>query len=195
MVLDFNSVDVVADTIAGYPFDTVKVCLQTQTLSYRLYFSSLDYFIKIAKQELILGLYTNVWCWNIKWNCFFSIQSLSKNLFNDPDIYFALAITGGIADCTQLLYVHLLNLLKTRLQMPDTEQQKKLFILLKHSYKEPIECLKKSYKRRDIQHEIMCGLSMTFAQNIPPSAAYFLAWKFFLTNFLQEVKKLICLFI
>jgi hypothetical protein len=49
--LDFNFVVGVTGRNAGYPFDTVKVCLQT----YPLYSSSLNYFIKIAKQESILG--------------------------------------------------------------------------------------------------------------------------------------------
>ncbi|CAF4314176.1 unnamed protein product, partial [Rotaria sp. Silwood2] len=54
---DFDFVVEVTGTIAGYPFHTVKVCLQTQTLNYRLYSSSLDCFIKIGKQESILGFY------------------------------------------------------------------------------------------------------------------------------------------
>ncbi len=56
-MLDFDFVVGVTDAIAGYSFDTVKVCSQIQTLNYRLYSSSLDYFIKIAKQESILGFY------------------------------------------------------------------------------------------------------------------------------------------
>ncbi|CAF0922725.1 unnamed protein product [Rotaria sp. Silwood1] len=87
----------------------------------------------------------------------FSIENLSNNIFNDPDIYFALAITDGIADCTQALICSPVELIKTRLQMQDIGQQRTLFILLTHSYKYPIHCSKKSCKRRDIQREIMRG--------------------------------------
>ncbi|CAF2917714.1 unnamed protein product [Rotaria sp. Silwood2] len=104
MVLDLDFVVEVTGTIAGYPFHTVKVCLQTRTLNYRLYSSSLYYFIKIAKQESILGFYKGMsspmFAVAIINGIVFSIQNLSKDLFNDPDTYFALAITGGIADCT-----------------------------------------------------------------------------------------------
>ncbi|CAF0757872.1 unnamed protein product [Rotaria sordida] len=87
----------------------------------------------------------------------FSIENLSNNIFNDPDIYFALAITDGIADCTQALICSPVELIKTRLQMQDIGQQRTLFILLTHSYKKPIHCSKKSCKRRDIQRETMRG--------------------------------------
>jgi len=199
MVSDFDFVVGVTGTISSYPFDTVKVCLQIQTLNYRLYSSSLDYFIKIAKQESILGFYKGMsspmFGIAIINGIVSSIQNLSKNLFNDPDIYFALAITGDIADCTQAFICSSVELIKTRLQMQGVGQQRKLFILLTHSFKKPIDCLKKSYKRRSIQHEILRSLSMIFARNISSFAAYFPAWKFFVTNFLQQVKKLICLFI
>ncbi|CAF1364438.1 unnamed protein product [Rotaria sordida] len=54
----------------------------------------------------------------------FSIENLSNNIFNDSDIYFALAITDGIADCTQALICSPVELIKTRLQMQDIGQQR-----------------------------------------------------------------------
>ncbi len=120
-MLDFDFVVGVTDAIAGYSFDTVKVCSQIQTLNYRLYSSSLDYFIKIAKQESILGFYKGMsspmFDVAIINGIVFSIQNLSKNLFNDPDTYFALAITGDIADRTQAFICSPVELIKIRLQM------------------------------------------------------------------------------
>jgi hypothetical protein len=89
VVWDFDFVVGVIGTIAGYLFDTVKVCLQT----YRLYSSSLDYFIKIEKQESILGFYKGmsspIFDVAIINGIFFSIKNLSKNFFYDPNTYFA----------------------------------------------------------------------------------------------------------
>ncbi|CAF1283657.1 unnamed protein product [Rotaria sordida] len=57
---DFDFVVEVTATIVDYSFDSVKVCLQTQTLNYRLYSDSLDYFIKITRQESILEFYKDM---------------------------------------------------------------------------------------------------------------------------------------
>ena len=72
MALDFGFGFVAGITgiIAGYPFDTVKVRLQTQTLSYRLYSGSLDCFSKIIKQESLLGLYKGMTS-PIVWYCYY----------------------------------------------------------------------------------------------------------------------------
>ncbi|CAF3760875.1 unnamed protein product [Rotaria sordida] len=54
------SINQITVTIVDYSFDSVKVCLQTQTLNYRLYSDSLDYFIKITRQESILEFYKDM---------------------------------------------------------------------------------------------------------------------------------------
>jgi solute carrier family 25 carnitine/acylcarnitine transporter 20/29 len=188
MALDFGFgfVAGVTGTVAGYPFDTVKIRLQTQTLNYRLYSGSLDCFIKIAKQESILGFYKGMsspmFGVAIINGVVFSIQNRSKGLFENPDAYFTLAITGAIAGAAQAIICSPIELVKTRLQMQGIGQQRKLFALSTHLYKGPIDCLKKSYQRRGIRHGIMRGLSMTFARDIPSFAVYFPAWQFFISN-------------
>jgi hypothetical protein len=61
--------------------------------TYRLYSSSLDYFIKIEKQESILGFYKGmsspIFDVTIINRIVFSIENLSKNFFYDPNTYFA----------------------------------------------------------------------------------------------------------
>lgn len=189
MTLDFGFgfVAGVTGTIAGYPFDTVKVRLQTQTLNHRLYTGSLDCFIKIAKQESVLGFYKGMsspmFGVAIINGIVFSVQNVSKSLFENPDTYTALAVTGAIAGCVQSIICSPIELVKTRLQMQGIGQQRKLFALSTHLYKGPIDCLKKSYARRGMRSGVMRGLSMTLARDIPSFAAYFPAWQFFVTTF------------
>ena len=189
MALDFGFgfVAGVTGTIAGYPLDTVKVRLQTQTPTHRLYTGSLDCIIKIAKQESIFGFYKGMsspmFGVAIINGIIFSVQSASKGLFDDPDTYTALAVTGAIAGGVQAFLCSPIELVKTRLQVQGIGQQRKLFTLSTDLYKGPIHCLKKSYDRRGFRHGVMRGLSMTLARDIPSFAAYFPAWKFFVTHF------------
>ncbi|CAF3369090.1 unnamed protein product [Rotaria socialis] len=189
MALDFGFgfVSGVTGTIAGYPFDTVKVRLQTQTLNHRLYSGSLDCFIKIAKQESILGFYKGMaspmFGVAIINGIVFSIQNISKGLFDNPDTYFSLAVTGAIAGCVQSFICSPIELVKTRLQMQGIGQQRKLFALSTHLYKDPIDCIKESYIRQGFQYGVMRGLSMTLARDIPLFAANFPAWQFFVLYF------------
>ena len=189
MALDFGFgfVAGITGTIAGYPFDTVKVRLQTQTLNHRLYTGSLDCFTKIAKQESILGFYKGMsspmFGVAIINGIVFSVQNASKGLFENPDTYKALAVTGAIAGGVQAFICSPIELVKTRLQMQGIGQQRKLFALSTHLYNGPIDCLKKSYHRRGLRHGAMRGLSMTLARDIPSFAAYFPAWQFFVVHF------------
>jgi solute carrier family 25 carnitine/acylcarnitine transporter 20/29 len=195
MALDFGFgfVAGITGTIAGYPFDTIKVRLQTQTLNHRIYSGSLDCLIKIAKQESILGFYKGMsspmFGVAIINGLVFSVQNLSKNLFHNPDTYTALAVTGAIAGSVQAFICSPIELVKTRLQMQGIGQQRKLFTLSTHLYKGPIDCLKKSYQRRGFRHGVMRGLSMTLARDIPSFAAYFPAWKFFVSTFSSSGKE------
>ncbi|CAF0875466.1 unnamed protein product [Rotaria sp. Silwood1] len=189
MALDFGFgfVAGVTGTIAGYPFDTVKVRLQTQTLSHRLYSGSLDCFIKIAKQESVLGFYKGMsspmFGVALINGIVFSVQNFSKGLFDNPDTYKSLAVTGAIAGGVQAFVCSPIELIKTRLQMQGIGQQRKLFALTTHLYNGPIDCLKKSYNRRGVRHGVMRGISMTLARDIPSFSAYFPAWQFFVTHF------------
>ena len=109
MALDFGFgfVAGVTGTIAGYPFDTVKIRLQTQSINHRLYNGSLDCFIKIARQESILGFYKGMsspmFGVAIINGIVFSIQNLSKTYFDNPESYSTLAMTGAIAGAAQAL--------------------------------------------------------------------------------------------
>ena len=189
MALDFGFgfVAGMTGTLAGYPFDTVKVRLQTQTINYRLYSGSFDCFVKIARQESILGFYKGMSSPMIGVavinGLIFSVQNHAKGLFANPDTYVALAVTGAIAGCVQSFICSPIEMVKTRLQMQGVGQQRKLFALSTHLYKGPIDCLKKSYAKRGLQQGVMRGLSMTLARDIPSFAAYFPAWQFFVSNF------------
>jgi solute carrier family 25 carnitine/acylcarnitine transporter 20/29 len=189
MALDFGFgfISGITGTIAGYPFDTVKVRLQTQTFNHRLYSGLFDCFIKIAKQESMLGFYKGMsspmFGVAIINGMVFSIQNLSKSFFENPDAYLTLTITGAFAGGVQAFICSPIELVKTRLQMQGVGQQRKLFTLSTHLYKGPLDCLKKSYERRGFRHGVMRGLSMTLARDIPSFAAYFPAWKFFVSNF------------
>ncbi|CAF2381291.1 unnamed protein product [Rotaria sp. Silwood2] len=195
MALDFGFgfVAGVTGTIAGYPFDTVKVRLQTQTLSHRLYSGSLDCFVKIAKQESMLGFYKGMsspmFGVALINGIVFSVQNFSKGLFDNPDTYKALAVTGAIAGGVQAFICSPIELIKTRLQMQGIGQQRKLFALTTHLYNGPIDCLKKSYNRRGVRHGVMRGFSMTLARDVPSFAAYFPAWQFFVTHFSKTGKE------
>lgn len=189
MALDFGFgfVAGVTGTVAGYPFDTVKVRLQNQPFNHRLYSGSLDCFVKIAKQESVFGFYKGMsspmFGVALINGIVFSVQNASKSLFENPDSYSALAITGAIAGGVQSFICSPIELVKTRLQMQGIGQGRKLFALSTHLYDGPIDCLKKSYWRRGFRHGAMRGLSMTLARDIPSFAAYFPAWQLFVSTF------------
>lgn len=189
MALDFGFgfVAGVTGTIAGYPFDTVKVRLQTQTLNHRLYAGSWDCFTKIAKQESVLGFYKGMsspmFGVALINGTVFCVQNAAKGLFVNSDTYTALAVTGAIAGAVQSFMCSPIELVKTRLQTQGIGQQRKLFTLSTDLYKGPIDCLKQSYRRRGLRHGVMRGLSMTLARDIPSFAAFFSSWQFFVTNF------------
>jgi solute carrier family 25 (mitochondrial carnitine/acylcarnitine transporter), member 20/29 len=188
MALDFGFgfIAGITGTIAGYPFDTVKVRLQTQTLNHRLYSGSLDCFVKIAKQESVLGFYKGMsspmFGVALINGLVFSIQNAAKGLFDNPDTYTSLAMTGALAGGAQSFLCSPIELVKTRLQMQGVGQQRKLFALSTDLYKGPIDCLKKAYGRRGLRNGVMRGLSMTLARDIPSFAAYFPAWQFFVCH-------------
>jgi solute carrier family 25 carnitine/acylcarnitine transporter 20/29 len=113
----------------------------------------------------------------------FSVQNASKGLFDNPETYTALAVTGAIAGGVQSFICSPIELVKTRLQMQGVGQQRKLFALSTDLYKGPIDCIKKSHTRQGFRGGVMRGLSMTLARDIPSFAAYFPAWQFFVTTF------------
>ncbi|CAF0938751.1 unnamed protein product [Didymodactylos carnosus] len=195
MALDFGFgfIAGVTGTVAGYPFDTVKVRLQTQTLNQRMYSGSLDCFIKIFKQESILGFYKGMtspmFGVAVINGIVFSVQNASKNLFQNPDTYHALMCTGAIAGGVQAIICSPIELVKTRLQMQGIGQQRQLFLLSRDLYKGPIDCLKKVYSRRGMRAGVMRGLSLTFARDVPSFAAYFPAWEFFVRTFSPTSKE------
>lgn len=189
MALDFTFgfIAGVTGTVAGYPFDTVKVRLQTQTPNHRLYNGSLDCFIKIIKQESVLGFYKGMsspmFGVALINGTVFYVHNLSKNLFDNSNTYTALAVTGAIAGGVQAFICSPIELAKIRLQMQDAGQQRRLFSLSTCPYRGPIDCLKKSYQERGFRYGVMRGLSMTLARDIPSFAAYFPAWQIFVSTF------------
>lgn len=176
MALDFAAgcLGGCAGVLVGYPFDTVKVHLQTQDYRNPLYKGTLDCFRKIIAKESVRGLYrgmsspmAGVAAVNaIVFGVYGNVQRHAAN----PDSLYSHFLAGSAAGLAQSLICSPMELIKTRLQLQEN-LPKGAF-----KYKGPMDCSRHIWKTEGYRG-LFRGLGITAARDMPGFSSYFVAYE------------------
>lgn len=176
MALDFvaGCLGGCAGVVVGYPFDTVKVHLQTQDHRNPLYKGTLDCFRKIIAKESIRGLYrgmsspmAGVAAVNA---IVFGVYGNVQRNRSDPDSLYSHFMAGTAAGLAQSIICSPMELVKTRLQLQDN-LPKGAF-----KYKGPMECMRHIWRIEGFRGAFR-GLGITAARDMPGFSSYFISYE------------------
>uniref|UniRef100_A0A182K5D4 Mitochondrial carnitine/acylcarnitine carrier protein CACL n=1 Tax=Anopheles christyi TaxID=43041 RepID=A0A182K5D4_9DIPT len=164
-----------AGVLVGFPFDTVKVHLQTQNHRNPLYRGTYDCFRKIIVREGVHGLYrgmsspmAGVAVVNaIVFGVYGNIQRRTTN----PDSLYSHFLAGSAAGLAQSIVCSPMELIKTRLQLQDNLPRGA------ERFSGPLDCTR-SIWRREGARGIFRGLGITAARDMPGFASYFVAYEY-----------------
>ncbi|XP_058840127.1 mitochondrial basic amino acids transporter [Topomyia yanbarensis] len=163
-----------AGVLVGYPFDTVKVHLQTQDYRNPLYKGTLDCFRKIIAKETVRGLYrgmsspmAGVAVVNA---IVFGVYGNVQRRTSDPDSLYSHFLAGSAAGLAQSFICSPMELVKTRLQLQDN--------LPKGAFRfnGPIDCLRHIHKKGGFRG-VFRGLGITAARDMPGFSSYFVSYE------------------
>ncbi|XP_055542258.1 mitochondrial basic amino acids transporter [Wyeomyia smithii] len=176
MALDFAAgcLGGCAGVLVGYPFDTVKLHLQTQDFRNPLYKGTLDCFRKIIAKETVRGLYrgmsspmAGVAVVNA---IVFGIYGNVQRRTADPDSLHSHFLAGTAAGLTQSFVCSPMELIKTRLQLQGN-LPKGAF-----KFKGPLDCLR-HIARTEGFRGVFRGLGITAARDMPGFSSYFVSYE------------------
>ncbi|KAL0489206.1 mitochondrial basic amino acids transporter [Acrasis kona] len=191
----------IAGIMAGHPFDTVKVCIQTQPNKYSS--STFGTFFKIFRNEGVKGLYKgmatpilgvgalNAIIFGVYGNTMRYLQEL-RGVDHDrtqleyyTDVFIAGSL-GGLMNCG---LCSPMELIKTRIQSQSEGTQKQpkksLYRRMKRSslyripptYAGPMDCVRLTYKREGYKG-LFKGMNSTILRDMPSYGVYFLGYEF-----------------
>ncbi|XP_053675119.1 mitochondrial basic amino acids transporter [Anopheles nili] len=177
MALDFAAgcLGGCAGVLVGFPFDTIKVHLQTQSHKNPLYRGTYDCFRKIIIREGVHGLYrgmsspmAGVAVVNaIVFGVYGNIQRHTAN----PDALYSHFLAGTVAGLAQSVVCSPMELIKTRLQLqenlPRTAQR----------FSGPLDCTRSIWRQEGFRG-IFRGLGITAARDMPGFSSYFVAYEY-----------------
>uniref|UniRef100_A0A182WH21 Mitochondrial carnitine/acylcarnitine carrier protein CACL n=1 Tax=Anopheles minimus TaxID=112268 RepID=A0A182WH21_9DIPT len=177
MALDFAAgcLGGCAGVLVGFPFDTVKVHLQTQNHKNPLYRGTIDCFRKIIVREGVHGLYrgmsspmAGVAVVNaIVFGVYGNIQRRTTN----PDSLYSHFLAGTAAGLAQSIVCSPMELIKTRLQLQDNLPRSA------ERFSGPVDCTRSIWCREGARG-IFRGLGITAARDMPGFASYFVAYEY-----------------
>lgn len=184
MALDFlaGCLGGCAGVVVGYPFDTVKVHLQTQDHRNPLYKGTLDCFRKIIAKESIRGLYrgmsspmAGVAAVNA---IVFGVYGNVQRNTSDPNSLYSHFLAGTAAGLAQSIICSPMELVKTRLQLQEN-LPKGAF-----KYKGPMECMRHIWKAEGFRGAFR-GLGITAARDMPGFSSYFISYELMVRSIAQ----------
>ncbi|XP_041777460.1 mitochondrial basic amino acids transporter [Anopheles merus] len=177
MALDFAAgcLGGCAGVLVGFPFDTVKVHLQTQNHRNPLYRGTYDCFRKIVVREGVHGLYrgmsspmAGVAVVNaIVFGVYGNIQRRTAN----PDSLYSHFLAGSAAGLAQSIVCSPMELIKTRLQLQDNLPR------AAERFSGPMDCTRAIWRREGFRG-IFRGLGITAARDMPGFSSYFVAYEY-----------------
>uniref|UniRef100_A0A182NEZ9 Mitochondrial carnitine/acylcarnitine carrier protein CACL n=1 Tax=Anopheles dirus TaxID=7168 RepID=A0A182NEZ9_9DIPT len=177
MALDFAAgcLGGCAGVLVGFPFDTVKVHLQTQNHQNPLYRGTYDCFRKIIVREGVHGLYrgmsspmAGVAVVNaIVFGVYGNIQRRTTN----PDSLYSHFVAGTAAGLAQSIVCSPMELIKTRLQLQDNLPR------AAERFSGPLDCTRAIWRREGMRG-IFRGLGITAARDAPGFSSYFVAYEY-----------------
>uniref|UniRef100_A0AAG5DTK0 Mitochondrial carnitine/acylcarnitine carrier protein n=1 Tax=Anopheles atroparvus TaxID=41427 RepID=A0AAG5DTK0_ANOAO len=177
MALDFAAgcLGGCAGVLVGFPFDTVKVHLQTQNHRNPLYRGTYDCFRKIIIREGVHGLYrgmsspmAGVAVVNA---IVFGVYGNIQRRTSDPNSLRSHFAAGTAAGLAQSVVCSPMELIKTRLQLQDNLPK------TAHRFSGPLDCTRHIW-RREGARGIFRGLGITAARDMPGFASYFVAYEY-----------------
>lgn len=176
MALDFAAgcLGGCAGVVVGYPFDTIKVHLQTQDHRNPMYRGTLDCFRKIIAKESVRGLYrgmsspmTGVAAVNA---IVFGVYGNVQRNTTDPDSLYSHFLAGTAAGLAQSFICSPMELVKTRLQLQEN--------LPKGAFKfsGPLDCTRSIWRKEGFRG-VFRGLGITAARDMPGFSSYFVSYE------------------
>lgn len=177
MALDFAAgcLGGCAGVLVGFPFDTVKVHLQTQNHKNPLYRGTYDCFRKIIVREGIHGLYrgmsspmAGVAVVNA---IVFGVYGNMQRHATDPNSLASHFAAGTAAGLAQSFVCSPMELIKTRLQLQDNLPK------TAHRFSGPLDCTRHIWRSEGFRG-IFRGLGITAARDMPGFSSYFVAYEY-----------------
>lgn len=152
-----------AGLLVGYPFDTVKVHLQTQDFKNPLYRGTYDCLKKIIKKDSVGGLYRGISSplasISVLNAIVFGVYGNVQRRTNDPNSLMAHFWAGSAAGLSQTLICSPMELVKSRLQI-----QNNIPNAIQH--KHPFSCLRHIWKNEGTRG-VFKGFGITVARDVP----------------------------
>ncbi|XP_052865600.1 mitochondrial basic amino acids transporter [Anopheles cruzii] len=177
MALDFAAgcLGGCAGVLVGFPFDTVKVHLQTQDHRRPLYRGTVDCFRKIVAREGVHGLYrgmsspmAGVAVVNaIVFGVYGNIQRRTEQ----PDALYSHFLAGTAAGLAQSVVCSPMELIKTRLQLQDNLPK------TAERFSGPLDCSRHIWRREGVRG-IFRGFGITAVRDMPGFSSYFVAYEY-----------------
>lgn len=157
-----------AGVIVGHPLDTVKVCLQTQSVNNPKYNGTVDCLRQLIAKEGIRGVYrgmssplAGVAAINA---IVFGVYGNAQRNLKEPDALSSYCIAGAAAGFSQSFFCSPMELAKSRVQVAGDSNG-------------PLQCLKNIYLTEGYRG-IFRGLGITLAREIPAFGSYFITYEY-----------------
>ncbi|CAH1263380.1 mitochondrial basic amino acids transporter-like isoform X1 [Branchiostoma lanceolatum] len=175
MALDFvaGCLGGAAGVLVGHPFDTVKVRLQTQSASHRLYRGTFHCFAEIIRKESTFGLYKGMTSPLIGLTFInaivFGVQGNVMRVIGEGSVLNSF-LAGSAAGAVQTLVCAPMELAKTRMQLMGMGQKVKT--RKQKDVKNSLDCLLKIYRKEGLRG--CCrGMYLTLWRETPAFGVYF----------------------
>jgi len=174
-----------AGIISSYPFDTIKVRIQNQSISSPLYRNAVDCFTKTIKKEsasalykgmsspLVGSMFINALLFGVEDNVrkYLHIQNDSKSFPSDSiEHYKMYALSGAIAGFTQAAFLSPVELVKIRMQMPNS------------GFMSTWKCCEYIYANQGLKG-VMRGTALTIIRDVPAVSSYFIGFEYICNSF------------
>jgi solute carrier family 25 carnitine/acylcarnitine transporter 20/29 len=169
----------IAGIIAGHPFDTVKVRIQTQPTVYSG--GTFQCLYQIAKKESVRGLYKGMFapvigvgflsaiCFGIYGNSLRALERWRGIPRSKLEYYTDVFLAGCVSGCVVVTLQIPSDLIKIRLQLQESKTQKQ--------YWGPFDCAKKIYKAEGFRG-LYTGMTATLLRDAGPGyGSYFYVMK------------------
>jgi solute carrier family 25 carnitine/acylcarnitine transporter 20/29 len=151
-----------AGLAVAYPFDTVKVLLQTQDSKKPVYRGTVDCIRKIVVRDSLKGLYRGMSSpmagVTVVNAIVFGVYGNTQRYMSDPNSLYSHFVAGSMAGICQSVICSPMELVKTRLQLQQTGAAQK--------YRTPTDCLQHIWKQEGFRG-IFRGFGITMARDVP----------------------------
>ncbi|GIY14764.1 hypothetical protein CDAR_607021 [Caerostris darwini] len=173
-----------AGVLVGHPFDTVKVRLQTQDSSNKIYRGTFHCLTTIVKQESYQGLFkgmsspmaglaaVNAIVFGVYGNII-RASSSGNSLQNQ-------FLAGSAAGIVQSFVTSPMELAKTRIQLQGQESRQTRTPFWQRNkiiYKNPLDCLVKAFRTEGVRG-VYRGLGCTILRDAPAFGVYFSGYEY-----------------